>query len=633
MRLVCAGLFAVSVSSPTVAAQTTTPPIPPPKPNPPQGNGKVVFSRSTDENGTTTNAGAAAHHGAQIAGAAAAQDAEREAITFTSFEMDVHLRPGEHQMAARAVMTLRNDGKAALSRIPLQISSSLNWERIRVEGTDVPIQAAVVNSDSDHTGQLREANIPLAVPLAPGATLSIDATYSGTVEKNAQRLLAIGTPDDVARHSDWDEIGSAFTGLRGFGNVVWYPVSSVPVMLGDGAKLFDEIGEHKLRTAGAQFRMHLAVEFPHGEAPNVAMINGHPVPLTVTDPGSDEVAGVAMAQTDAAPLGFEAPSLFVAQRNSHSGQNLTAWVTPDNAVNAQLWIDAATKVTPFLQSWLGQRPRAQLTLLDLPDRADAPFESGALLATSLRDALPDQLEGMMAHALTHAWMQSPRAWLSEGVAHFMGTLWIEKQQGREKALTALAAGRDALTIAEPASPASGPGQPLAQSIAPIYYRTKAAYVLWMLRNIAGDAALSAALRAYDPEKDMADENHFENLVEQAGTRHDLKWFFADWVDADKGLPDLTVDSVFPSTQGANTVVAVNLSNNGYAAAEVPVIVRTTDSSITQSIRVPARSKATQRILIPGRPTEVQVNDGTVPETDTSVHVTNIGPAAAPSPLP
>ena len=38
----------------------------------------------------------------------------------------------------------------------------------------------------------------------------------------------------------------------------------------------------------------------------------------------------------------------------------------------------------------------------------------------------------MAHALTHAWMQSPRAWLSEGVAHFMGTLWIEKQQGRQK---------------------------------------------------------------------------------------------------------------------------------------------------------------------------------------------------------
>ncbi len=594
----------------------------------------MVFSRDTDENGnTTTTAGSEAHLTAQLAGAATAQDAEREAVTFTAFDMDVHLRPAEHQMAARAVVTVRNDGKAALARIPLQISSSLNWERILVNGKDALFQVAVLNSDADHTGQLREAAVSLPAPLAPGATLSIDATYSGSIEKSAQRLLAIGTPDDVALHSDWDQIGPAFTGVRGFGNVVWYPVSSVPVMLGDGAKLFDEMGEHKLRLAGAQFRMHLAVEFPHGDAPNIAVINGHPVPLTVTDPGSEEVAGVAMAQTDPATLGFEAPSLFVAQRNAHSGQNLTAWVTVDNAVNAQLWIEAATRVTPFLQGWLGQRPRAQLTLLDLPDRADAPFETGALLATNLRDASPDQLDNILAHALTHAWMQSPRAWLSEGVAHFMGTLWIEKQQGRDKALTALAAGRDALAIAEPPSPASGSGQPLAQSISPVYYRTKAAYVLWMLRDIVGDPTLSAALRAYDPAKDITDNHHFENLVEQAGTRHDLQWFFADWVDADKGLPDLTVDSVFPTTQAGNTLVAVNLSNSGYTAAEVPITVRTFDSSVTRRIRVPAREKATQRIVIQGRPTEVQVNDGTVPETEASEHLTNIGPAAAPSPQP
>jgi hypothetical protein len=340
-----------------------------------------------------------------------------------------------------------------------------------------------------------------------------------------------------------------------------------------------------------------------------------------------------MAQTDSAMLGFEAPSLFVAQRNSHPGQNLTAWVTPDNAVNVQLWSEAAAKVTPFLQSWLGQRPRAQLTLLDLPDRADAPFETGALLATNLRDAPADQLENIMAHALTHAWMQSPRAWLSEGVAHFMGTLWIERQQGRDKALTALASGREALAIAEPPSPAAGPGQPLAESISPVYYRTKAAYVLWMLRDICGDSTLSAALRAYDPAKDRADENHFESLVEQAGTRADLKWFFADWVNADKGLPDLTVDSVFPTAQGANSLVAVNLSNSGYATAEVPITVRTADSSVTQRVRVPARNKATQRILSPGKPIEVQVNDGTVPETEASIHITNVSPAAAPSPQP
>ena len=99
------------------------------------------------------------------------------------------------------------------------------------------------------------------------------------LRESAQRLLAIGTPEDVALHSDWDGIGVAFTGLRGFGNVVWYPVSAVPVILGDGARLFDEIGEQKMRMAGAHFRLRLTDEFPHGHAPTIALVNGHPVPL------------------------------------------------------------------------------------------------------------------------------------------------------------------------------------------------------------------------------------------------------------------------------------------------------------------------------------------------------------------
>jgi hypothetical protein len=168
-----------------------------------------------------------------------------------------------------------------------------------VAGKDGPFSVATLNSDADHTGQLHEATVSLSQPLPPGATLQIDATYSGPIASSAQRLLAIGAPEDVALNSDWDRIGVPFTGLRGFGNVVWYPVSSVPVILGDGARLFDEIGEHKLRLDGAHFRLRLTVEYPHGQAPTIALINGRPSPLAVTDASSltDEVAGVATTDT------------------------------------------------------------------------------------------------------------------------------------------------------------------------------------------------------------------------------------------------------------------------------------------------------------------------------------------------
>jgi hypothetical protein len=642
--------LAVAALGIPVPAQTTTPPYQVPKQTQqaePAPKGKVIFSRSTDDSGQPTTQAQPASRPPQSAPAVTAADAERQAVTYTSFDLDVHLRPTDHFIAVRAAFTVRNDGSAPLAHLPLQLSSSLNWEQIRIAGQDIAFQSATLNSDVDHTGQLHEAVVPLATPLAPGATLQVDATYSGAVEPNAQRLLAIGTPQDLALHSDWDQIDTAFTGLRGFGNVVWYPASSVPAILGDGARVFDEMGEHKLRLAAARFRLRLAIEFPHGQPPTVALVNGHPAALTVTDSTSDEVAGAATAQTDSAILGFEAPSLFVAIRKPHEGVNMTAWSLADNDVNVQLWADAAAVVTPFLQGWLGQRPRAQLTLLDLPGRDDASFETGALLATSLHDAPPAQLDDAMAHALTHAWMQSPRAWLSEGVAHFMGTLWIEKQEGRDKALSALESGRSALTLIEPASPGQGSGQPLAQASAPVYYRTKAAYVLWMLRDIAGDATLSAALRAYNPAPDLTNQalsnqdlatqnpSPFERLLEKAGPRHDLQWFFADWIDADKGLPDLTIQSVFPTAQPAgNWLVAVDVANSGYAAAEVPVIVRTAGAtSVTQRLRVPARGQATVRILVQDVPTEVQVNDGTVPETEASIHVTTINPPTAAPTVP
>jgi len=622
----------------SVSAQESHDLGPPPAQDQQTPHGQVIFSRSTDENGqTTSQTGPAAQATqARMVNAPGAADADRAAVTFTSFDMDVRLRLAEQHMAVRALVTVRNDGKAPLRQVPLQISSSLNWERIRVLGRDALFTVATLNSDADHTGQLHEAAVPLAAPLAPGQSVQLDVSYSGTVAPSAQRLITIGTPAQAALHSDWDCISVPFTGLRGFGNVVWYPASSVPVILGDGARLFDEMGEHKQRLAGAQFRLRLTVEFPRGQAPTVALINGHPAPLTFTNVDSvgQEIDGVATALLDSSTLGFEAPSLFVADRTPHPAANTTLWTLPMNDTSTASWAESVARVTPFLQGWLGQRPRAQLTVLDLPDAEDAPFETGALLATSVRLAAPDQLDGILAHALTHAWMQSPRAWLSEGVAHFMGTLWIERDQGRPRALESLEASRNALAMVEPAGPGMSPGQPLAQAISPVYYRTKATYVLWMLRDIVGDATLSAALRAYNPADDVSlgylrDTNvsPFERLLEQAGTRHDLSWFFSDWVNKDKGLPDLSVDGVFPTmAQAGNWLVSVNLSNAGYAAVEAPVTVRSDTSSVTQRVLVPARGKAVQRILVLGKPTEVQVNDGTIPETQASVHITSIADA-------
>jgi hypothetical protein len=592
---------------------------------------KVILQRSTDENGQTTD-NTTSTTPAKITAEPTAADTERTAPTYTAFDLDVRLRPAESHIAVRALITVRNDGKSPLAHLPLQLSSDLAWENIRLSGHQVPFTVATLNSDADHTGQLHEATITLPAPLAPGASLQLDVTYSGAISQSTKRLQAIGTPDEIASHSDWDRISPAFTGLRGFGNVLWYPASSVPVILGDGARLFDEIGTHKLRLTGAHFRLALTVEAPSDQAPNIALINGTPAPLTASSSTDTTLPAIETARLDDSTLGFEAPSLFLASRTSHPATNATIWARPESTANIPTWSNAAADVTPFLQSWLGQRPRSQLTILDLPEDGDIPFETGSMLATPVRAAPADVLEGVMAHALTHAWVMSPRAWLSEGVAHFMGTLWIEKTQGRERALQTLDNARSALALAEPESPGESDGQPLTACISPVYYRTKAAYVFWMLRDIASDPTLSAALRAYDPTQDT-DPGYFEKLIEQAGQRKQLGWFFQDWVYKDMGLPDLTIEGVFPSAASVpgSYLVAVNVANNGYAAVEAPVQVITGLTTVTQRVLIPGRNKAVQRILIQGDPTEIRLNDGTIPETQAAIHSKTLDaePAAKP----
>lgn len=643
MKFLFAGILAVAAGmaatpSAAQASQSTQPAQQPPAGSQPKLPGQVVFSRSRDASGqTTTTIGPAATQSAgQPAAAPVATDAERNAVTFTAYDMDVHLDTAAQHIAARALVTVRNDGTAPLDRVPLQISSSLAWNSIRVGGHDVHFPVATLNSDADHTGQLHEAAVPLLAPLAPGQSLQLDVTYAGEIAPNAQRLLSIGTPGQTAIRSDWDGIGVDFTGLRGFGNVAWYPVASVPALLGEGARLFDEIGRQNLRLTGARFSLRLTVEFPHGQAPTVAVICGHSVPLNVTSAGGAGLPGVATASLGATTLGFEVPSLFVAIRNHHAGPDMNLWTLPADDDAADSWTAAASQVLPFLKSWLGDRPRTDLTLLDLPDPDDAPFEDGAFLVTGIRSGTAGQLDGILAHALTHAFIQSPRAWLSEGVASFMATLWIERQQGREQALGSLEASRQALALVEPASPGESAGEPLAQAYTPIYFRTKAAYVLWMLRDIAGDAALSAALRAYNPAMDTGKPTvpcPLEKLLESADGGRNLSWFFADWVNADHGLPDLNIDNVFPGVaEAGNWLVAVDLSNSGYAAAEAPLTVRSAITSVTQRVLIPARAKTVQRILIQGRPTQVQLNDGSVPEIEASIHVTNLGGATGGAPV-
>jgi hypothetical protein len=587
----------------------------PPPSNP---NAKVIFSRS-DEDEVPPKTEAAKPDTGKAAVAVTATDQERAAVTFTDYDLDVHLAPREHSLTVRARVELRNDGEQPLKDIPLQISSSLHFEDVSLDGKRLLFGRQVINSDVDHTGQLNEAVVELPNPLAPKATLKLETVYSGPVEIDARRLIQLGTPDEVAERSDWDRISEGFTGLRGFGNTVWYPVSSVPALLGDGAKVFAEIGAQKLRQSDAIATISLSVEF-FGAPPTVAILNGRVVEIgKPTAMPTEEYPGVVACSLPPTKLGFAVPSLFVASRTRSESNGVRLYVREENAANAQGVLTAATIVQPLVEQWLGSKQKQPLTIIDLPEPDDAAYEHGGVLFTGIASDPPEQLAESMSHALAHAYFQSSREWLNEGVPAFIGTLWIEHIHDRNLALEKLEAARGALAFAEPGTPGSGSGQDLLHASDAVYYRTKAAYVFWMLRDIVGDKQLAAALQAYNAAEDTSPE-YFEHLVERASGK-DLKWFFDSWVYRDRGLPDLSIVGVYTSAAAheGEYLVAIDLSNDGFAEVEVPVTVRTHETTLTERVRLPGKTRTVRRMLTQGQPEEVIVNDGTVPEVQAGIH--------------
>lgn len=593
--------------------------------------GTVLFSRSSGAASQVQSAVPAVSPSV----AASVTDGMREAPQFLSYDFVVHLDPSTASLEVLLRTTLRNAGAAPLGILPLQLSSSLHFEQIREGGRSLPFAAHVLQSDADHTGALTEAAVELPQPLAPGAQLALVIDYGGMIPPSSARLDRIGTPAALALQTDWDRIGEDFTGLRGFGDAVWYPVSSVPATFGEGAALFHEIGRQRELNQNALVTMNITEMFT-GHAPNLAVLDGRRVsvgpPAALPQSGFPGLFRVALASTR---LGFRTPSLVIATRIEAASNSLVqVGALPGDLAQAPAYTAAAYLLNPLFQEWFGSGAGAQhgppLLLIDLPVKDASPAEDGdALLLSLAPDAEPNALGGQLVAPLTHVFFRSPRMWLEQGVAGLMRLLWVERTHGRAAALAELDSGFSALALAEPASPGAGTGQPLNQARDAVFYRDKATAIFWMLRMMVGDTILADALRAYDPQKDTGDR-YFLGLLQHAVAQQSaaagpgagqLDWFFHDWIATDPGLPDLAIVNVFSSHAAAGNqwLAAVDISNSGYADAWVPVTVHSAVSATTVYVRVPARGDLSRRILVNGEPTEIDVNDGSVPEVEASVH--------------
>ena len=449
---------------------------------------------------------------------------------------------------------------------------------------------------------------------------------SGVVPLDVTRLKRIGVPEDKAKHSDWDQIGKSFTAVRGIGYVVWYPVATESADLSEGNNVFETLGRWKTREANSNLEIKLNSSRGGSESTVTLLCTGQ------VDQTRDAGRATLLAVTcSLSPTELNVPTFVVGGYSVLDRPTVAIYHLPAHKSGAENYALATDLAVPLVTEWFGA-PRQKAETVDLADPEAAPFESGPMLLTPLGSTNSTVYELSAVHQLTHAAFFSSRPWIYEGLAHFAQALEREQQNGRPAALdfmgrhrTAIVDAEKALAVAHTENEAAN--QSLINTSIEEFYRSKAMYVWWMLRDMVGDAALKKALSAYHSDQDK-ESSYVQHLIE-AQTHRDLEWFFDDWVYRDRGLPDFRVESAYPRARvDGGSILTVTINNLGDAGAEVPVTLRMEGGEVTKRVEVHAKSKAAVRFETSSSPREIVVNDGSVPESDTSNNVFKVPPSDA-----
>jgi hypothetical protein len=547
---------------------------------------------------------------------------DREAFTFTNYDLNVRVEPEQQRLGVRGKLTLQNDSATAQKTAVLQISSSLNWRSIKANGKQLQFVAQPYTSDIDHTGALSEAVVTLPQAVAPKGTVELEIAYEGVIVLDATRLTRLGAPEAQANSSDWDQISTTFTAVRGVGNVTWYPIATNDASLSEGKSVFEILARWKARQSASKMHLQITVPNDQGAAPEL-LVNATACPV------ANEAQHQFVADCTYRSLGLVVPTFLIADYEIVDRPAVAVHFLKGHDASAINYADAAEKAEPFVTAWFGEQ-RKKAETADLADRDAAPFENGSLLLTPLTSTDPKLAGLVAAHQLTHAAFSSPRPWINEGLAHFAQALYLEHLSGRPAALDYMGLHRSSLTAAEKekANQTTAPrsedevNRSLVNTVDEELYRSKAMCVWWMLRDMIGDEALKKAIASYRPEQDK-EPSYMPRLI-QAQTQRDLEWFFDDWVYRDRGLPEFKIESAFArKTLPGAYVLTITVSNQGAAGAEVPLTVKFAGGEVTQRLVVRGQSKAVIRIETTKSPEEVVVNDGSVPETDRTNNVFKI----------
>src|SRR4051812_22488997 len=276
-----------------------------------------------------------------VCSALCAHALDREAFTFTKYDLNVRVDPDQQRLGVRGKISLRNDSGSPQRSLSLQISSALNWRSIQLQNKPVEFVSQTYTSDIDHSGTLSEAIVVLPQAVAPKQTIELEIGYEGVIPRDATRLTRIGIPADKAKHSDWDEIGRSFTAVRGIGHVAWYPVAMDAVNLSDGDAMPEAVAKWKQREDQTDMKLSLEYSRSSPQALPQLLCNGTKGKEIMEEAGAGQNLTV---ECSFACLRSTVPTFVIAPYAEIDGKDVVIHYLPDHKSTADDFASAVEEV-------------------------------------------------------------------------------------------------------------------------------------------------------------------------------------------------------------------------------------------------------------------------------------------------
>jgi aminopeptidase N len=195
----------------------------------------------------------------------------------------------------------------------------------------------------------------------------------------------------------------------------------------------------------------------------------------------------------------------------------------------------AVEMLEFYSNLIGPYPYEKLALVQSSTRFGGMENSSNIFFDEKAFNGSGALEGVVAHEIAHQWFGDSvtesdwhHLWLSEGFATYLGHLFFERRDGRDRFLALMRADREALLAST--RPIYDPAiKDLFQLLNANNYQ-KGGWVLHMLRGVMGDERFFSAIRDYyrRHRDGNALTEDFQRVVElHYGSA--LDWFFRQWI--------------------------------------------------------------------------------------------------------